>query len=46
MEFIVQVGALNDEEGITALGFHLAALPVDVRIGKVFIRHLPCSTLS
>jgi HrpA-like RNA helicase len=31
----VQVGAINDEEEITALGHHLAALPVDVRIGKV-----------
>lgn len=31
----VQVGAVNDEEEITALGHHLAALPVDVRIGKV-----------
>lgn len=31
----MQVGAINDEEEITALGHHLAALPVDVRIGKV-----------
>jgi len=31
----VQVGAINEEEEITALGHHLAALPVDVRIGKV-----------
>lgn len=31
----IQVGAVNEEEEITALGYHLAALPVDVRIGKV-----------
>lgn len=31
----MQVGAINEEEEITALGHHLAALPVDVRIGKV-----------
>lgn len=30
-----QVGAINENEEITALGHHLAALPVDVRIGKV-----------
>lgn len=32
-----EVGAINDEEEITALGHHLAALPVDVRIGKMML---------
>ena len=28
----------KDEDRLTALGYHLAALPVDVRIGKMLIR--------
>uniref|UniRef100_A0A7I4CTE9 RNA helicase n=1 Tax=Physcomitrium patens TaxID=3218 RepID=A0A7I4CTE9_PHYPA len=32
-----EVGAINEEEEITALGHHLAALPVDVRIGKMML---------
>lgn len=29
------VGALNKDGNLTPLGHHLAALPVDVRIGKI-----------
>ena len=32
-----QVGALDDAEELTALGHHLAALPVDVRVGKLLL---------
>ena len=31
------VGALDKEEALTPLGYHLASLPVDVRIGKLLI---------
>jgi ATP-dependent RNA helicase DHX57 len=31
------VGALDPEDELTPLGFHLAALPVDVRIGKLIL---------
>lgn len=31
------VGALDDKIELTALGGHLAALPVDVRIGKLLL---------
>lgn len=31
------VGALDKEKNLTALGHHLAALPVDVRIGKLML---------
>ncbi|XP_023013378.1 putative ATP-dependent RNA helicase DHX57 [Leptinotarsa decemlineata] len=31
------VGALDKEDNLTALGHHLAALPVDVRIGKLIL---------
>ncbi|XP_076273825.1 putative ATP-dependent RNA helicase DHX57 isoform X2 [Rhynchophorus ferrugineus] len=31
------VGAMDKEENLTALGHHLAALPVDVRIGKLML---------
>ncbi|XP_050298612.1 putative ATP-dependent RNA helicase DHX57 [Anthonomus grandis grandis] len=31
------VGALDKEENLTPLGHHLAALPVDVRIGKLML---------
>lgn len=31
------VGALDPEEALTSLGHHLAALPVDVRIGKLIL---------
>lgn len=30
------VGALDKDDNLTPLGHHLAALPVDVRIGKHF----------
>ncbi|XP_058480451.1 putative ATP-dependent RNA helicase DHX57 [Solea solea] len=32
-----ELGALTDEESLTTLGYHLAALPVDVRIGKLML---------
>jgi ATP-dependent RNA helicase DHX29 len=32
-----EVGALDDAEELTALGHHLAALPVDVRVGKLLL---------
>ncbi|XP_016129380.1 putative ATP-dependent RNA helicase DHX57 [Sinocyclocheilus grahami] len=31
------LGALTDEESLTPLGWHLACLPVDVRIGKLML---------
>ena len=34
-----QVGALEGDEQLTPLGHHLAKLPVDVLIGKVFIKN-------
>ncbi|XP_050100342.1 putative ATP-dependent RNA helicase DHX57 [Anopheles aquasalis] len=34
---LVDVGALDLDEQLTALGHHLAALPVDVRIGKLML---------
>ncbi|XP_055599209.1 putative ATP-dependent RNA helicase DHX57 [Uranotaenia lowii] len=36
-ERLVDVGAFDLEEQLTALGYHLAALPVDVRIGKLML---------
>ena len=32
-----QIGALNEKENLTALGQHLATLPVDVRVGKMLL---------
>jgi HrpA-like RNA helicase len=32
---MLQVGALEGDEELTPLGYHLAKLPVDVLIGKV-----------
>lgn len=34
---LVHVGALDKAEELTPLGQHLAALPVDVRIGKLLL---------
>lgn len=34
---LVHVGALDQGENLTPLGQHLAALPVDVRIGKLLL---------
>lgn len=34
---LIQVGALTKEEDLTALGGHLAQLPVDVNVGKMLI---------
>ncbi|XP_031550267.1 putative ATP-dependent RNA helicase DHX57 isoform X2 [Actinia tenebrosa] len=31
------LGALDTQENLTSLGYHLAALPVDVRIGKLML---------
>lgn len=31
------LGALTDDEKLTPLGYHLACLPVDVRIGKLML---------
>ena len=32
-----EVGALTADESLTPLGYHLAALPVDVRVGKMML---------
>ena len=32
-----QIGALDEKENLTPLGQHLAALPVDVRVGKMLL---------
>jgi ATP-dependent RNA helicase DHX57 len=32
-----QIGALDEKERLTSLGSHLAALPVDVRVGKMLL---------
>lgn len=32
-----RLGALDEREGLTPLGQHLAALPVDVRVGKMLL---------
>ncbi|CAM6089460.1 unnamed protein product [Calypogeia fissa] len=32
-----QVGALDEAEVLTSLGYHLASLPVDVRVGKMLL---------
>lgn len=37
LEILQEVGALDEREELTALGRHLASLPVDVRIGKMMI---------
>lgn len=34
---MINVGALDKEFQLTSLGCHLAALPVDVRIGKLML---------
>ena len=31
------VGAMDDLNELSALGFHLAQLPVDVRVGKILV---------
>ena len=37
IQTLKQIGALNDKENLTSLGQHLAALPVDVRVGKMLL---------
>jgi ATP-dependent RNA helicase DHX57 len=37
LERLRGVGALDQQEALTPLGYHLASLPVDVRIGKLMI---------
>ena len=37
IQTLKQIGALNDKENLTPLGQHLAALPVDVRVGKMLL---------
>ncbi|KAL8572372.1 hypothetical protein ACOMHN_023141 [Nucella lapillus] len=37
MQRLQDVGALDDDENLTALGYHLGSLPVDVRIGKLMV---------
>ena len=37
LERLRGVGAIDFQENLTPLGFHLASLPVDVRIGKLLI---------
>eukprot|EP00249_Psilotum_nudum_P011376 c23135_g1_i1 orf=250-4686(-) len=34
---LYEVGAFNEKEELTPLGYHLAKLPVDVRIGKMML---------
>ncbi|XP_071961739.1 putative ATP-dependent RNA helicase DHX57 [Antedon mediterranea] len=34
---LCNLGALNKDQQLTALGYHLASLPVDVRIGKLML---------
>jgi ATP-dependent RNA helicase DHX29 len=36
---MLQVGALEGDEELTPLGYHLAKLPVDVLIGKVYTNY-------
>lgn len=38
---LVELSAIDEEEDLTPLGFHLAKLPVDARIGKM----VPCAVL-
>ena len=37
LQTLREVGAMDDEEELTPLGHHLAALPVDVRVGKMLV---------
>lgn len=37
LERLRDIGALDSENELTALGRHLAALPVDVKIGKLIL---------
>ncbi|KAI0215575.1 putative ATP-dependent RNA helicase DHX57 [Lamellibrachia satsuma] len=37
IERLKDLGALDPQQELTALGYHLAALPVDVRIGKLML---------
>ncbi|KAL3698119.1 hypothetical protein R1sor_012195 [Riccia sorocarpa] len=37
IETLRQVGALDENENLTSLGYHLASLPVDVRVGKMML---------
>ncbi len=37
IERLQGVGALDSDRQLTPLGFHLAQLPVDVRIGKLML---------
>ena len=34
---LLEIGALDETEALTGLGYHLAALPVDVRLGKMLL---------
>lgn len=34
---LLEIGAIDDDEELTPLGYHLAALPVDVRLGKMLL---------
>ena len=43
---LIQAGALTKAEELTALGSHLAALPVDVNIGKILIMGVLLQCLS
>eukprot|EP01012_Entosiphon_sulcatum_P043438 TRINITY_DN5775_c0_g1_i1.p1 TRINITY_DN5775_c0_g1~~TRINITY_DN5775_c0_g1_i1.p1 ORF type:complete len:1495 (+),score=287.07 TRINITY_DN5775_c0_g1_i1:1633-6117(+) len=37
LQGLKEVGALDDAEGLTPLGYHLSSLPVDIHIGKLLI---------
>ena len=34
---LLEIGAIEEDEELTPLGYHLAALPVDVRLGKMLL---------
>uniref|UniRef100_A0A8C4QJA6 Putative ATP-dependent RNA helicase DHX57 n=1 Tax=Eptatretus burgeri TaxID=7764 RepID=A0A8C4QJA6_EPTBU len=34
---LLDIGALDNEEQLTPLGYHLASLPIDVRLGKLML---------
>ncbi|GBG82962.1 hypothetical protein CBR_g36488 [Chara braunii] len=46
IELLVTIGALDSAEELTSLGRHLAALPVDPRIGKLLLMGVIFSCLS
>ncbi|KAH9495037.1 ATPdependent RNA helicase [Bulinus truncatus] len=37
IQSLIDLGALDSEQNLTALGYHVGSLPVDVRIGKLIL---------